>query len=116
MLCLMGDTYVHRLWCIWELFSLASFSFGEDGLFSKVKAVSLSEEDINRSLVIEKLGNFKLDESHCYDPNEEMKLREVINAVGAERFEKRVRGLASSINFTKSQSRKDNSVTSYKVY
>ena len=34
--------------------------------------------------VLAALKNFDVADSHCYDPNEEVKLRTVINAVGGE--------------------------------
>lgn len=37
-----------------------------------------------------KLESFKLSSAHCYDPNEEARLRDVIKAVGEQQFHSRV--------------------------
>ncbi len=42
------------------------------------------------------LLNFDVDDAHCYDPNEESKLRMVIEAVSSERFNRNVRELAAA--------------------
>mmetsp|Transcript_12874 Transcript_12874/g.22683 ORF Transcript_12874/g.22683 Transcript_12874/m.22683 type:complete len:143 (-) Transcript_12874:131-559(-) len=40
------------------------------------------------------LSKFDVADAHCYDPNEEAKLRRVITAVGEDQFNDRVRALA----------------------
>merc|ERR1712151_1168012 len=42
------------------------------------------------------LEEFDVAKAHCYDPNEEKKLRSVISLLGAARFNNRVRGLAKT--------------------
>ena len=43
---------------------------------------------------MEKLLSFDVNDAHCYDPNEEAKLRHIISAKGKENFDQRVRELA----------------------
>lgn len=117
VLVLCGATYPHRLWCVWELFTL--FAFADDSkarakiVFEPVRAPTVLEpfatvhaeggeeekkldEPVATSpaLVPEGLTNFQLSTAHCFDPNEERRLRGVIEARGVEVFETRVRELA----------------------
>jgi len=43
--------------------------------------------------LVEQLSHFDLSQAHCYDPNEETRVRRVIAAVGSARFETLVRSL-----------------------
>ena len=43
------------------------------------------------------MSSFKLEDAHCYDPNEEIKLRSVMADVGEEKFVARIRALADRI-------------------
>ena len=89
MLILAGRTYSDRLWCVWEIFTLLSFT-STDQAIKRLKLFSLQAEDGN---VMEKLKYFHVDNAHCYDPNEELKLRRVIGANGVDKFNNRVREL-----------------------
>ena len=44
--------------------------------------------------VVSDLQAFDLGNAHCYDPNEERKVRAAISTVGSERFAKRIQELA----------------------
>ena len=92
VLVLHGSTYSQRLWCIWELFTLFSFSPLEVAI-SRLKLLPL---DPNNN-VLKRLESFDIKDSHCYDPNEEMKLRYIIVANGEDEFNRRIRELASNI-------------------
>jgi hypothetical protein len=46
---------------------------------------------------VELLKKFSLDGAHCYDPNEERRLRDVIEAVGRLEFESTVHHLATTL-------------------
>ena len=48
------------------------------------------------------LHNFDVKQAHCYDPNEECRLRRIIDTVGAQKFEMRIRSLEYSSPNTKS--------------
>ena len=43
------------------------------------------------------LLRFRVSDAHCYDPNEEGKLRSVIQAVGEGRFETSIRTAAKAV-------------------
>lgn len=43
---------------------------------------------------ISKLSSFNINNAHCFDPNEESKLRRVINAVGKEEFHEKIHQFA----------------------
>merc|ERR1711879_55195 len=45
----------------------------------------------------EELRDFDVCSAHCYDPNEEAKLKSVIEAVGEARFNAMVRGIPDKI-------------------
>eukprot|EP00947_MAST-08B_sp_MAST-8B-sp1_P004270 g4270.t1 len=85
LLMLCGKTYVHRLWCVLELFMIFAFA-GEEEALSRIQLVPIEEDGVTREAILDKLANFKLDEAHCYDPNEERKLRMVMKGIGEERF------------------------------
>mmetsp|Transcript_25986 Transcript_25986/g.57346 ORF Transcript_25986/g.57346 Transcript_25986/m.57346 type:complete len:686 (-) Transcript_25986:208-2265(-) len=90
VLVLFGDTYAHRLWCVWELFTLFSFA-REELAAERVVILPLHRGDD----IFSQLANFKLDDAHCYDPNEEIRLRQVIHGVGVDRFNQGIRALAA---------------------
>jgi hypothetical protein len=88
MLVLCGETYPQRLWCVWELCTLLSF-IGVDTAAERIELVSLASPD-----VFCQLNEFDVSNAHCFDPNEESKLMTVIEAVGAERFNRKIHELA----------------------
>ena len=90
MLVMMGNTYVQRLWCVWELCTLFSFVSVEHAL-KQLEVETLGE------IHIEALGEFAFEKSHCFDPNEEKRLRSVIEAVGEDEFIDRIRNLGTQI-------------------
>jgi hypothetical protein len=94
MLVLCGPTYLKRLWCAWELCTLFSFMSEEQGL-KRVEMV-LVEKEINFK-VMQRLTSFRLANAHCYDPNEESRIRRVVGAVGEARFNKRITRLTDTL-------------------
>ncbi|CAE7227700.1 unnamed protein product [Symbiodinium natans] len=86
MLCLSGKTYHARLWCAWELCVLLSFMSMQMAL-KQIVVVPLVES----ALVA--LTAFDSSKARCYDPNEEHRLRRVIEAIGQQRFEIKIRAL-----------------------
>jgi hypothetical protein len=40
---------------------------------------------VTRESILESMSSFKLEDAHCYDPNEEIKLRSVMADVGEVR-------------------------------
>jgi hypothetical protein len=82
MLIVMGPTYLKRLWCIWEIFTL--FCFCNDELAAeRIEILPL----IDTNELIEQLETFNIDEAHCFDPNEEYKLRYLmLKVIGKEKL------------------------------
>lgn len=90
VLVLCGPTYPTRLWCAWELCVLLSFMHVQQAL-NQLVVMPLS----NPALM--QLTTFNCSVSSCYDPNEELRLRHVIDAIGTERFELKIRQLGQLI-------------------
>lgn len=97
VLVLWGPTYAFRLWCVWELFTLLAFTHLERAA-ERIIAKALADEGDASTMVAEGLKSFSVDASHCYDPNEEASLRMVIDALGARRFNRRVRALGQALD------------------
>lgn len=95
MLVLSGHTYATRLWCAWELCTLFAFSPLAE---NRVNFVPLHGEDDAGSL--NSLESFDVCAARCYDPNEEARLMSVIEAVGVDAFNGRIRKMAASIRGT----------------
>ena len=91
---LCGPTYSARLWCVWELFTLLSFSALEHAQERITLAALTQETDDSDGLG--GLVAFGVAKAHCYDPNEEARLRSVICASGEFTFNSRIQKLAES--------------------
>lgn len=91
VLILCGQTYASRLWCVWEICVLLSFVNVKVGL-ERIQCHSLCQN------ALEQLQNFDLGNAHCYDPNEEGKLRKVIEAVGSDLFVAKIRAVAQQLS------------------
>ena len=63
-----GETYMKRLWCLWELFCIFSFCNKELAL-ERVEVELLEQE--SSSKIFDELANFYLDQAHCFSPIEE---------------------------------------------
>ena len=122
-LVLLGDTYVTRLWCIWELFTLFTLLPSEVAMVSVkvlpvgvanlppsvgvgvgvgVGAMAASAAERNKKAglsavaledALRSLEEFNLESSKCFDPNEERRIRVVVDMAGGEMFEHRIRDL-----------------------
>ena len=64
-----------------------------ESAFDKVSVVPLDKQDTETS-VMEELIEFDVKTARCYDPNEEIKLNKVIDAVGVDKFHDKIRSLA----------------------
>jgi hypothetical protein len=101
MLILMSRTYLRRLWCVWELFSLFTFCYKELAL-ERIVVLSLEEgsggggSGASFDLATE-MRNFNIDNAHCFDPNEEYKLRQIIHDIGVDRLKTSLQTLADSL-------------------
>ena len=94
LLALCGHTYINRLWCVWELFTLFSFA-QEEMAMQRVKVVPL--EGTNSQDVLARLSRFNVSNAKCYDPNEQRKLMRIIEGVGKTQFNRRVQRLAALV-------------------
>jgi len=105
MMVLGGESYLKRLWCVWELYTIFAVSGGGrlgegSGLELLIREFGTAHADnvnhsMNKSLKAQ-VQNFEMGEtSHCYDPNEEGKLQRAIRSSpgGEEGFNKTIRGL-----------------------
>ncbi|CAK9098860.1 Uncharacterized protein SCF082_LOCUS46320 [Durusdinium trenchii] len=90
MLCLCGKTYPTRLWCAWELCVLLSF-MSMDMALKQLMVFPLCQSSLIQ------LTTFDCSISRCFDPNEEFRLRRVIEAIGTFRFETKIRALGQLI-------------------
>ncbi len=103
-LAVCGPTYAKRLWCVWELFTLLSFQNEEDvsdaALSRRLAFVSLAPAAGSGGTCspLADLSRFDVANARCFDPNEEARLRVVIAAMGAERFNSRIRSLAEFVS------------------
>ena len=93
VLVVCGKTYTQRLWCILELFVLFAFSDNEKATLLRVEILPIEGDGVTRDSVLSSMSNFSLGSAHCYDPNEEARLRGVMEAVGEDKFVERVRSL-----------------------
>jgi hypothetical protein len=103
ILVICGPSYAYRLWCAWELCTLTSFVNPAEAL-ERVELILLGDnvengesDDDAIMKASEDLSLFDCSRATCYDPNEEYRLRQVIDAVGQERFNKKVRELTEEL-------------------
>ena len=96
LLVVCGKTYFQRLWCLLELFMMFAFA-DEENAVSRIELVPIEADGVTRESILDNMAHFKLGDAHCYDPNEEIKLRAVMAEVGEEKFVGRIRALAGKI-------------------
>jgi len=101
LLVLAGETYPSRLWCALEL--VISFAFMPEN--QAVERVQLEPLGDNGHEVLQQLASFQVEDSHCYDPNEEARVRRVVNAVSKQHFESHIRTLARFLSYSSQSSR-----------
>merc|ERR1712048_395860 len=87
VLVLCGHTYPQRLWCAWELCTLAAFRL-QDDVAKRTVIIPLKSGDDGSDVLqgLRDLENFDVSNAHCYDPNEARRLSNVIAVVGRTRF------------------------------
>ena len=117
VLALCGDTYTNRLWCefrevaaaavtipdrsapptfqgVWELYTL--FAFAGQSAVDRIHVIDVSEKRDARGFA-DSLQVFDYRAAHCYDPNEEAKIRAVIRGGGAAAFNKCIWQLGAAV-------------------
>eukprot|EP00929_Paragymnodinium_shiwhaense_P037855 TRINITY_DN20086_c1_g1_i3.p1 TRINITY_DN20086_c1_g1~~TRINITY_DN20086_c1_g1_i3.p1 ORF type:complete len:602 (+),score=21.69 TRINITY_DN20086_c1_g1_i3:206-2011(+) len=95
-LMILGPTYLQRLWCAWELCLLLAF-MEVNVAMEKIHLVKLDEEGTAESKALLRMLEFDIMQAHCYDPNEESRVRNVISSVGVERFNSKVQALGRKL-------------------
>lgn len=97
LLILLDRTYLTRLSCMYEIFvwfTLHSINKSLEEVVKSIKVIFLDEVTDVYSLIIELL-HYDIDNSHCFDPNEELKLRYIMSEViGLSKFYDGLRYLA----------------------
>ena len=98
MLVLCGPTYPRRLWCVWELFTLLSFSTLEHAQERITLAAFAGDGGLGGKHKdgLDDLVAFDVASAHCYDPNEEARLRSIINVSSEYVFNSRIQKLAGA--------------------
>jgi len=92
---LCGHTYQHRLWCIWELFTLLAFA-RLDQAVGRLLLMPLKQSGEENDVAYQ-LKRFDVKAARCYDPNEEARLRSIIVALGEDQFNQRIQKLGATI-------------------
>lgn len=90
MLVLLSPSYLKRLWCVWELQAVFAFCIKELAMDRIVVVDAGGGAALQRDALA-----WSLDDSHCFDPNEELRLRRLASVLGIERFVGRVCSLAA---------------------
>lgn len=105
-LMLAGKTYSERIWCAWELF-VRKYSLDDEKVFRK-KMTMITVGDYSEEDLISDLSKFKFMDAHCYDPNEEAKLRLIIEGYDMfaresqkESFDETIQNVAQSLRRNK---------------
>ena len=96
LLVVCGKTYFQRLWCMVEMFMMFTF-FEEEEALSRIELVPIETDGVTRESILESMIHFRLEDTHCYDPNEERKLRMVMAEVGEDKFVARIHTLGHKI-------------------
>lgn len=112
-----GPTYTRRLWCVLELFCVFAFASDartaagrvvvqcncnhpgrvEGGKSNLSSSSNFSLGGSSKEDVASQLQCFEARHAHCFDPNEEAKLRQVIAATGEEQFNNHIRELGAQL-------------------
>mmetsp|Transcript_2432 Transcript_2432/g.4491 ORF Transcript_2432/g.4491 Transcript_2432/m.4491 type:complete len:735 (-) Transcript_2432:51-2255(-) len=95
LLIVAGSTYASRLWCVWELLVLFAFT-GEREAVKRVCFLPIGDDNDGME-IIQSLKQFDARRAHCYDPNEESKVRRVIGTLGIDLFNARIQSFATAV-------------------
>jgi len=97
ILALYGNLYSGRLWCVWEIFTLFSFANSESAILRLHLCPIAEGLDLSSELL-----KFDVSNAHCYDPNEEAKIRKIIKsaggAAGVEDFNSKIRMVGTQLS------------------
>lgn len=91
MIILYGENYFKRLWCVWELLTL--FALDESLIVDKLVILPVND----RCDFISDIKKFDVRNAEAWEPNDCIRLNEVISALGIEEFNNKVRSLATKL-------------------
>jgi len=96
MVILYGENYFKRLWCVWELLTLCALS--NSSIVDKlvILPVSVSCDFISD------IKKFDVRNAEAWEPNDRIRLNEVISALGVEEFNNKVRSLEKKLKMNES--------------
>ena len=98
LLILCGDSYVGRLWCVWELYIHFAMAGSDAGKRTKiVNCKRLDEGAESGGASAAALASFDVKDAHCFSPDDEAKLRRVIESESADSFNAAIREAAMSL-------------------
>lgn len=87
MIILYGGNYLKRLWCVWELLTICALSDGT--IVDKLIILPLKEScDFYYDV-----KTFDVANATAWEPNDRLRLNEVIRALGTDEFNNKVRSL-----------------------
>jgi hypothetical protein len=92
VLILVNKSYFRRLWCIWELFVVFTFSLSYRTALQRIEVLYVDTDEAYDFK--DDIRNFDIDEAHCFDANEEYRLRYLIlEVIGKRRLKRAIRSL-----------------------
>jgi hypothetical protein len=101
LLIIFGDTYSTRLWCVWELyvhFAMSGLSAAGRTVIVDARSQALVATDdeaegndatsggSGKASAATELSTFDVKDAHCFAPEDEARLRRVIESEGADTF------------------------------
>ena len=95
LLILCGESYVQRLWCVWELYVHFAMS-GPKAAKRAVIADCRTGAD-TAGTAADALHTFDVKDAHCYSAEDEARLRSVIESESAATFNEAIREVAAAL-------------------
>jgi hypothetical protein len=86
---LLSPNYLKRIWCVWEIESIFTFCIKELAVDRVVVVNAGGGANLRRDAL-----RWSLDAAHCFDPNEELRLRRLAVVIGEDRFVESVQTLS----------------------
>ena len=87
---LLSPNYLKRIWCVWEIQSIFTFCIKELAVDRVVIVNAGCGANLRRDAL-----RWSLDAAHCFDPNEELRLRRLAVVIGEDRFVESVQTLST---------------------
>jgi hypothetical protein len=100
LLILAGDSYVNRLWCVWELyvhFAMAGLHASERTTIVDCRSSEKCDTQKPGAGPAEALCSFDVKDAHCFSPIDEDKLRGIVECESAETFNSAIQEAGDAI-------------------